>query len=117
MIRHRSSGLLALPSAARTGRESLRCAAHRATWEQTGFNVEVGQLLTHTNTGNPVFDCRGEASLADLPTSFEAPRWANSDIAEIVSVRPFELNQAHLHDRENFIPLRDAFVLAQSKNE
>ncbi|MDC8829964.1 NUDIX hydrolase [Alteromonas gilva] len=117
MVRHRSSALLALPSGAVTLQESPRCGAHRAVWEKTGLNVEVGRLLTHTDSGNPVFHCRSEVSLADLPARFEAPHWASSKITRIERVSPFELNQAQLHEPDTFIPVRDAFVLAPSHIE
>ena len=112
MVRHRLSGKLDFPAGGLQGDESLRCAAHRETWEETGFNLEVGKLLTYSSSGMPVFRCKGEASMAALAEQVAAPEWAKVEVAELIRINPFEISDEALRFNDDLIPLRDAFVKA-----
>ena len=112
MVRHRLSGKLDFPAGGLQGDESLRCAAHRETWEETGFNLEVGKLLTYSSSGMPVFQCKGDASMAALAEKVSAPDWAKIEVTELIRVSPFEITDEALRFNDDLIPLRDAFVLA-----
>ncbi|HCA75323.1 MAG TPA: DNA mismatch repair protein MutT [Alteromonas sp.] len=112
MVRHRLSGKLDFPAGGLQGDESLRCAAHRETWEETGFNLEVGKLLTYSSSGMPVFHCKGEASMTALAEQVPAPGWAKIEVTGLIRVNPFELTDEALRFNDDLIPLRDAFVQA-----
>ena len=112
MVRHRLSGKLDFPAGGLQGDESLRCAAHRETWEETGFNLEVGKLLTYSSSGMPVFHCKGEASMTALAEQVAAPGWAKVEVTGLIRVNPFEITDEALRFNDDLIPLRDAFVQA-----
>lgn len=106
------SGKLDFPAGGTQGDESLRCAAHRETWEETGFNLEVGKLLTYSSSGMPVFHCKGDPSMVALAGQIPAPGWAKIEVIELIRVNPFEITDEALRFNDDLIPLRDAFVKA-----
>lgn len=115
MIRHRLSGKLDFPAGGVKGSESARCAAHRETWEETGFNLEVGRLLTYSSSGMPIFHCQGDDSLTALAERVPAPAWATVEAEELLRVNPFEITDDALRFKDDLIPLRNAFVQAAEK--
>ena len=115
LVRHRLSGKLDYPAGGIKPDENPRCAAHRETWEETGFNVEVGRLLTYSSSGMPIFHCKGEPSLTALADIVAAPEWAQLEVTELLRVNPFEINDEELRFKDDLVPLRDAFVLASNE--
>lgn len=112
MIRHRLSGKLDLPAGGSERNESARCTAHRETWEETGFNLEVGKLLTYSSSGMPIFQCTGDSSLQALADKVAAPDWSQTEVTELLRVNPFDINDEALRVKDDLIPLRDAYILA-----
>lgn len=110
LIRHRLSGKLDMPGGGKRDDESLACAAHRETWEETGFNVSVGEPLGRTPNGMMLFNCREHANLAALPDEFSPPDWARLEVISLHKVKPFELEHDELRYANDLIPLRDGFV-------
>ncbi|TPV57862.1 NUDIX hydrolase [Aestuariibacter sp. GS-14] len=112
LIRHRLTGKLDFPAGGREGNETLQCTAHRETWEETGFNVEVGPLLSLTASDMPVFNCTADSSIAKLPAQFDAPDWSGLEVKLLEKVDPFLLSEDELRFADDLIPLRDAYVKA-----
>ena len=112
LIRHRLTGKLDFPAGGRNEGESLQCTAHREAWEETGFNVEVGEQLATTASGMPIFNCIADESLARLPATFDAPDWAALEVIQLEKSDPFLLNKGALRFPDDLIPLRDAYVKA-----
>lgn len=112
LIRHRLSNKLDFPAGTINEGESAQCAAHREVWEETGLNVFVGELLTTTKSGMPVFNCHGEDFLLSLQSTTEPPYWATIEVAELVRVNPFDIEHDALRFGDDLTPLRDAFVAA-----
>lgn len=112
LIRHRLTGKLDFPAGGRNEGESLQCTAHREAWEETGFNVEVGEQLATTASGMPIFNCTADESLARLPATFDAPDWAALEVIQLEKTDPFLLNKNALRFADDLIPLRDAYVKA-----
>lgn len=112
MVKHRLSGKLDFPAGGIQDNESARCAAHRETWEETGFNTEVGRLLTYSASGMPVFLCRGEPSMQSLASEVGAPGWAKPEVTGLIRVNPFDIDADALRFKDDLLPLRDAFVAA-----
>ena len=56
--------------------ESAQCAAHRETWEETGLNLQVGELKAVMDTGFHLYDCRfgSHAGAIDPPPRMEIKR-------------------------------------------
>ncbi|GGF69163.1 NUDIX hydrolase [Alteromonas lipolytica] len=117
LVKHRLSGKLDFPAGGVQSGESPRCAAHRETWEETGFNVEVGRLLTYTASGMPVFECTGEPTMTALATEAAAPDWAQIEVAGLIRVNPFTIDDDALRFKDDLLPLRDAFVGAGQSAE
>lgn len=51
-------GLVNLPGGSSKINESAQCTAQRETWEETGLNLEVGNLLTVMDTGFHLYHCK-----------------------------------------------------------
>ena len=111
-IDHRLSGKLDVPGGGRREDESLPCAAHRETWEETGLNVEVGPQAGRTSHGMVLYICWEQANLAALPDRFEPPPWADVEVSDLVKADPFSLQPDNLRFADDLIPFRDAFVFA-----
>ncbi len=112
LIQHRLTGKLDVPGGGRQEGESLPCAAHRETWEETGLNVEVGPQAGRTSNGMVLYICWQEAGLHQLPDTFDAPQWAATEVSGLVLTDPFLLSSGDLRYADDLILLRDAFVFA-----
>ncbi|WP_032095712.1 MULTISPECIES: NUDIX hydrolase [unclassified Alteromonas] len=110
LIRHRLSGKLDFPGGGVNEGESLSCAAHRETWEETGFNVLVRKQLGKTSNGLALFACDLDAGIDLLPEHFSPPSWAALEVIAIEKVDPFLLNHKSLRYADDLISLRDGFI-------
>lgn len=110
LIKHRLSGKLDFPGGGLVEGESLACTAHRETWEETGFNVEVKEYLSTTVNGLVIFGCHTDAGIEKLPNTFEAPSWAKIEVVSLVKVDPFLLDHDALRYADDLIPLRDGYT-------
>lgn len=110
LIRHRLSGKLDLPGGGKREGETLACAAHRETWEETGLNVMVADVLGTSANGLVIFHCQEQANLAALPDEFSPPDWASLEVTSLHKVNPFELEHDDLRFADDLLPLRDGFV-------
>jgi ADP-ribose pyrophosphatase YjhB (NUDIX family) len=110
---NRHSSGLDIPGGAGQSGESAQCTAHRHTWEQTGFNVEVGRYLGQTDSGLRVYHCRlPPAFTAELKT-YPVPEWVESDISSIQLSNPFELELRDWQRDKELIALREWFNKAR----
>lgn len=57
VVRQRLSLKLALPGGSFKNGETAQCTAHRETWEESGFNVKVGQRIYVFDNGFQLFKC------------------------------------------------------------
>jgi phosphatase NudJ len=64
LIEHRVGGGLGLPGGTSVPGETAACTAHRETWEETGLDVQVGELLAQLENGFFVFGCKTDEPLA-----------------------------------------------------
>lgn len=119
MIRHRLSGKLDFPGGGRSNSEnsalSAACTAHRETWEETGFNVEVHQFLGTTKSGLLLFGCNLEAGLNTLPDVFDAPPWARLEVMSLEKIDPFLIDHKVLRFSDDLVPLRDGYIAFKDK--
>lgn len=119
MIRHRLSGKLDFPGGGKShnneSEQSLACTAHRETWEETGFNVEIQQFLGTTARGLALLGCGLDAGLDDLPNTFDAPPWSVIEVLALEKVDPFLLNHDDLRFSDDLIPLRDGYIAIKNK--
>jgi 8-oxo-dGTP pyrophosphatase MutT (NUDIX family) len=119
MIRHRLSGKLDFAGGGKSegqdGDKLAACTAHRETWEETGFNVEVKQFLGTTSRGLLLFGCDLNAGLNDLPNIFDAPPWAAVEVKSLEKIDPFMLGHGDLRFSDDLIPLRDGYIAIKNK--
>ncbi|WP_394223645.1 NUDIX hydrolase [Alteromonas gracilis] len=110
LIEHRLSGKLDFPGGGLLDGESIACTAHRETWEETGFNVEIAQYLSTTPNGLVLFGCNLNAGIEALPNEFDAPPWAKLEVKKLVKADPFSLNQDSMRFKDDLIPLRNGYT-------
>ena len=110
LVEHRLSGKLDFPGGGLLEHESVACTAHRETWEETGFNVEVTKYLSTTPNGLAIFGCDLDAGIETLPDAFEAPPWAKLEIIKLVKADPFTLDHDAMRFADDLIPLRDGYT-------
>ncbi|MDF2180389.1 NUDIX domain-containing protein [Aliiglaciecola sp. CAU 1673] len=108
-IAHRHSDRQGLPSdKVKTG-ESAQCAAHRATWETTGFNVEVGTFLGADSDGVRVYGCQLQGSFGAEFVEFPVPAWAEDNIQSIKLIDPYEIQFRDWQKEEDLLLIRAYF--------
>ncbi|MBJ2128177.1 NUDIX hydrolase [Alteromonas sp. IB21] len=110
LIRHRLSNKLDFPGGGLANSESPACAAHRETWEETGFNVEVSQYLATTKNGLALFGCALDAGVETFPDAFDAPPWAKLEVKGLEKVDPFSIDEKSMRFADDLIPLRDGYT-------
>ena len=115
VVEQSSTGLYDLASGDSLSNESAQCTAHRNMWEQTGFNVEVGQLLSITSNGTHVFACKLNNGFNAFDASgrdegIEAPAWNKHDIEALRFVNPFDTRTENWTHPDHLILYRDGYV-------
>ncbi len=108
-VTHRLSNKFDLPGGTSDGSESAQCTAHRETWEETGFNVEVGQWLGENDNGMQYFACKLAGNFDGSLTEFALPNWSNTEISSIQLIDPFAISDKQWRFPDRLIKLRDMF--------
>ncbi len=112
VIKYSSDAPYDLPFGNPLSNESAQCTAHRSTWEQTGINVEVDQLLGITQSGMMLFSCKLGGGFTSKDGPIAPPSWSNKDIEQIDFINPFDTRHAAWRQPDNLIMYRDGFVTA-----
>jgi 8-oxo-dGTP diphosphatase len=60
------NGKISVPGGSAVQGESAQCAAHRETWEETGLDLAVGELLEVYDTGFHLYVCAQHASSGEI---------------------------------------------------
>lgn len=115
VIQYGSSGQYDVPFGEPILEESAQCTAHRQTWEQTGFNVEVDQLLGVSQSGMMLFSCVMNSGFTSDDGPLEPPSWADNDIQQIEFIRPFDTRYNAWQQPDNLIMYRDGFVAVRDE--
>ncbi len=115
VIQYSSSGKYDLPFGDPISNESAQCTAHRHTWEQTGFNVEVDQLLGVSQSGLMLFSCGLNSGFTSDDGPLDPPSWAESNIQQIEFINPFDTRYNAWQQPDNLIVYRDGFVTTEDK--
>ncbi|MBF7071918.1 hypothetical protein ISG33_00710 [Glaciecola sp. MH2013] len=110
VLERASTGLYDLAIGDSLSNESAQCTAHRQMWENTGFNVEVDQLLSITPDGTHLFKCHLSGGFDAFDVKVEPPDWASSSVAEIHFVNPFDTRTDNWTHPDNLIMYRDGYV-------
>lgn len=110
VITHARTGGYDLPRGENKDNETAQCAAHRNTWNKTGLNVEVAQLLSLTAKGEWIFACNISGNFDGSDESIEVPAWADGEVAEINFIDPFVTRNNQWHFADDLIVARDGYV-------
>ena len=110
VIRRISSGKYDLPRSSDNHSQQAQCAAHSATFNQTGFNVEVSHLLAVSGSGHRLFACRIDNGFNQTAERIEALSWLSPDVEDIVFVDPFITTAQQWQNPDELIIIRDAYV-------
>lgn len=117
-LTHRASGKLDIPGGTSDGeQESAQCTAHRETWEETGFNVEVGQLLGSNDNGFRYYACTLDDDFGGEIQSFPVPEWASIEVKAIQLKNPFVTIPNDWRFPDQLIDMRDMFNQMGSEQE
>lgn len=116
-LTHKVSGKLDIPGGTANGSESAQCTAHRETWEETGFNVEVGELLGSNNNGFRYYACKLSGNFIGDITDFPVPEWTQSEVSAINLNDPYLLTDEQWRFQNRLIKLRDMFNHASDASE
>ena len=118
VIHHRLSGKFDIPAGGVNDNESLACAAHRETFEETGLNVAVIDFLGTTDSGLALFSCMPSGGL--LPEKYPTlpvPDWATTEVDGIEWIDPFTLRHENWRYPDQLVEVRDAFVVASKQQK
>lgn len=108
-IGHRLSGKLDIPGGTQTGDESAQCTAHRETWQETGFNVEVGQLLGVQENGFRFYQCTLAGDFTGEIKQFPVPDWASTEVTAIELKDPFVTRDTDWRYPDELVEIRGMF--------
>ncbi|GAA0855325.1 hypothetical protein GCM10009114_13980 [Aliiglaciecola litoralis] len=108
-ITHRLSGKYDVPGGTSNGSESAQCTAHRETWEETGFNVEVGEWLGQNDQGMQYYACKLAGDFDGTITEFSPPPWSSMEVSAITLIDPFAISGKQWRFEDRLIHLRDMF--------
>jgi len=115
VIKHNPSGQYDLPYGNPISEEPAQCTAHRHTWEQTGLNVEVDQLLGVTQSGTMLFSCKISGGFTSEDGPLEPPSWANKNIQRIEFINPFDTRYDVWRQPDNLVIYRNGFVTTKGE--
>lgn len=108
-VTHRLSGKLDLPGGTSDTIESAKCTAHRETWEETGFNVQVRQWLGTSESGMRFYECHLAGNFDNSLREYPVPDWASLEVVSIQLVDPFVTNNKQWRFPEQITALREMF--------
>lgn len=84
------TGALDTPGGTAEAGELAQCTAHRETFEETGFNVEVGKLLGVADNGFRFYHCQLADDVGEDIERFPVPEWSKREVAFIKLTDPFD---------------------------
>ncbi|WP_164084645.1 NUDIX hydrolase [Alteromonas flava] len=118
LVKHRLSGRWDIPAGGVRADESLACAAHRETFEETGLNVSVEKYLGTTQSGLALFQCDEHSGLGpDKYTSLPVPFWSKTEVSAVKWQDPYSLPVREWRFLEQVTEIKDAFVVAQQQQK
>lgn len=110
LLTHRFSQRLDIPGGGSQTGESLACAAHRETFEETGLNVEVLFPVAQTKHGLVIFACIADDMLNITRLPRPSPAFAQVESIQFGLYDLFDLEQENLRFADDLVPFRDAYI-------
>lgn len=87
-VRHRFGGKLGFPAGRANSGESAQCVAHRETWEETGLEVVVHDLLKRFGNGFALYRCELANTPAAHADELEVPASGRNEITQVIWIDP-----------------------------
>lgn len=117
IIKNNQSGRLQLPAVKLQNADSPACELHRATFDQTGFNVNVSHLLNpdEGTSSTHYFNCELDADFDSSFSNFPTPYWAREQVAGIYLKDPFTLSDYEWRDRDELVYVLSMFNKSTQK--
>lgn len=118
-VTHRLTGRFDVPGGTSDGIESSQCTAHREVWEETGFNVEVGEWLGSSKHGMRFYGCKLAGQFSGELTTFDLPNWSKAEIDSIQLLDPFSISNKDWRFPNQLPQIREMFnqVKDSARNE
>ena len=113
VLTHRQSGKLDIPGGTANADESAQCTAHRETFEETGFNVEVGKHLGTNQRDFHFFACTLAGDFTGELQRFPVPYWSETEVSAIMLKDPFATRANAWRFQDQLVPLRAMFNQVQ----
>ncbi len=107
---HRDTGKYDTPGGLAVPGEMSQCTAHRLTWEETGFNVEVSKLLGVANNGFKFYQCQLPQDSGVGLVEFPVPGWAQNKVSKIILVDPYETGINDWRYPDQLMEIRDMLI-------
>lgn len=98
-----------LPEGNLNSKKSAQCTAHQAVWQNTGLNVEVGQLLITTPDNLHIYNCVLSNSFDELTQNIPVPDWAHRKVRNISFVNPYIISPRQWSQKSDLILVRNLF--------
>lgn len=108
-LNHRITGKLDVPGGTALDAEAAQCTAHRETWEETGFNVEVGEFLGENPRGFRFYSCELDGDYDDGTVELPVPSWSQVEVSSIQLVDPFYTSQKDWRYPDELVEIRRMF--------
>lgn len=87
-VRHRFGGKLGFPAGRTSSGENAQCVAHRETWEETGLEVVVHDMLKRFGNGFALYRCELVDSAAARTDELAVPPSGRNEITEVIWIDP-----------------------------
>lgn len=101
-----------IPTSTVDNTKTAQCSAHSATWEATGLNVEVHQIVGSLENGTWLFKCTTQAGFDGSEKPFLAPNGRTNERVQFIDVSTLDLY--HWSPSEDFSSVKQA--LTNSRN-
>lgn len=88
VVRHRYGGGLGVPGGRAGNGENAQCVAHRETWEETGVDVVVHDLVKRFNNGFVLYRCVPAGDTATDADELEVPATGRNEITRVIWIDP-----------------------------
>lgn len=88
VVRHRFGGKLGFPAGRATSGESAQCVAHRETWEETGVEVVVHDLLKRFGNGFALYRCVPVDERPVGTEKLDVPSSGRTEVSEVLWIDP-----------------------------
>ena len=109
VLEDKKTGKYHLPQGKRQANESAQCVAHKQTWLNTGFNVQVSTYLGDINPSHSVFYCQTKAGVDQSLMPMQPPAWVNAKVKSIQLVDPFRIQPSQWQQYDELIKVRGMF--------